>query len=59
MSKSKLLEDLRQQTTDELLKALLEVHNPSPDISQEQKISVLVAKFEEIFKERSNATRTN
>jgi hypothetical protein len=59
MSKSKLLEDLSQQTTDELLKALLEVHNPSPDISQEQKISILVAKLDEIFKERSNATRTN
>jgi hypothetical protein len=54
MVKSKLLEDFKNQTTNELLKSLLEVHNPSPEIPQEQKISILVAKLEEIFGGRLN-----
>ncbi len=59
MSKSKLLENFKQLTTDQLLKALLEVHEPSPDISQEQKVSIVAAKLEEIFKDRLNETHTN
>ena len=57
MPKSKLLEDFEKQTTNKLLKALLEVHNPSPQMTQEQKISILVAKLEEIFVGRLNETR--
>jgi hypothetical protein len=56
MPKSKLLEDFEKQTTNKLLKALLEVHNSSPEISQEEKISILVAKMEEIFGGRLNET---
>jgi hypothetical protein len=56
MPKSKLLQDFEKQTTNKLLKALLEVHNPSPGMPQEQKISILVAKLEEIFGERLNET---
>ncbi|MBI4738250.1 hypothetical protein HY772_01590 [Candidatus Woesearchaeota archaeon] len=59
MPKSKLLEDFKQQTKDELLRALLEVHDPSPNTSQEQKVSILVAKLEEIFKGRLNETTSN
>ncbi len=54
MPTSKLLEEFEKQTTNNLLKALLEVHNPSPEMPQEQKISILVAKLEEIFGGRLN-----
>jgi hypothetical protein len=59
MPKSKLLEDFKQQTKDELLKALLEAHDSSPNASQDRKISVLVAKLEEIFRGRLNETASN
>ncbi len=59
MSKPKLLEDFKQQTKDELLKALLEAYDPSPDIGQEQKVSILVSKLEEIFRGRLNDTTSN
>ena len=56
MTKPKLLEELEKQTANELLKALLAVHNPSPEMSQEQKVSILVTKLEEIFEGRLDET---
>ena len=59
MPKSKLLADLKQQTTNELLKSLLEVHDPTSNVSQEQKVSALVAKLDENSKERLHETPTH
>jgi len=59
MPKSKLLEDIKRQTKDGLLRALLEAYDPSPDTAQEQKVSMLVAKLEEIFRGRLNETTSN
>jgi hypothetical protein len=56
MPKSELLKDLKERTTSKLLKALLEVHNSSPEISQEQKTLILEAKLEEIFRGLLNET---
>lgn len=55
MARSKLLEDFGQQASDELLKALLEVHDSSAEVSQDKKIAILVAKLEEIFEESLSA----
>lgn len=59
MPNSELLQDLEQQTTNELLKSLLEVHDPLSGVSQERKVSALVVKLDEILKERLHETPTH
>lgn len=54
MQQSKLLDDFQKEATEDLLKALLEVHDSSPIISQEEKVAILVAKLEEIFRGKVN-----
>jgi hypothetical protein len=54
MQQSKLLDDFQKEATEYLLKALLEVHDSSPVISQEEKVAILVAKLEEIFRGKVN-----
>ncbi len=56
---SKPWEEFKQWADKELLKALLEVYNPAPNISQDQKISLLITKLDEVFKENLDETHTD
>jgi hypothetical protein len=62
MSKSKL-RDFERTTTNKLLKELLKAYNSSTKISQDDKVTVLVTKLDDIFKKRikglSNASNTD
>jgi hypothetical protein len=59
VAKSKLLEGFKQQTADQLLKVLLEGHESSPDASQDLKVSIVVDKLNEVFRNRQNANNSN
>jgi hypothetical protein len=54
MAESKLLDDFKKSVKDDLLKALLEVHDSSPTTSQEEKVAILVSKLEDIFRGKEN-----
>jgi hypothetical protein len=56
MPKSKLLEDLEKQTTNKLLKSLIEVYKPSSETTQDQKTLSLVNKLRETYEGRLNET---
>jgi len=49
-----LLDDFQKAVKEDLLKALLEVHDSSPVTSQEEKVAILVSKLEEIFRGKIN-----
>jgi hypothetical protein len=54
MPESKLLDDFQKNVKEDLLKALLEIHDSSPVTSQEEKVAILVSKLEEIFRGKIN-----
>lgn len=56
MTKSLLLEKFIHDIDDPLLKDLLQVYLDLVDESDEERINVLVAKIEDKFEERNNAS---
>jgi hypothetical protein len=56
VSTPRIIEEFKNETTNELLKALLEVHTTTPETSQDEKMLILVSKLDEIFRGRQNET---
>jgi hypothetical protein len=58
MAKSMLLEKFMHETEDELLRMLIQTYTNSLDLSEDERVELLVAKLKEIFEERNNASCT-